>query len=167
MEIIETKQYAEFLNEVKGRINAAQSAALKAVNRALVLLYWDIGRLIAEKQKREKWGDAVIENLAKDLQGTFPGIKGFSVRNLWYMRDFYTNYHDKEKLQTLSAEISWSHNVAILGKCNDDSEREFYVRMARKHSWSYRILLSNIENQTYEKTLLGQNNFDTTLPVNI
>lgn len=167
MKIVRPKHYIDFLKEIKDRVREAQLAALKLVNRELIALYWDIGKLIVEKQKRDKWGDAVIENLAQDLQSAFPGIKGFSIRNIWYMRNFYTSYHAKEKLQTLSAEISWSHNVAILEKCSDASEREFYIRMARKCSWSYRVLLNNIENQTYEKTFLGQTNFDATLPADI
>jgi predicted nuclease of restriction endonuclease-like (RecB) superfamily len=167
MKIIESRQYIDVLAEIKGRIREAQLSALRTVNRELISLYWDIGRLIVEKQKREKWGDSIIENIAKDLQITFPGIKGFSSRNIWYMKIFYANYHGKGKLQTLSAEISWSHNIAILTKCNDDNEREFYIRMARKYSWSYRVLLNRIENQTYEKTFLNQTNFDTTLPADI
>ena len=94
-------------------------------------------------------------------------MKGFSARNLWRMRDLYLSYCDNEKLPTLLAEISWSHNRAILEKCNDILEREFYVRMSRKYSWSYRALLNNIENQAYEKTLLGQTNFDETLPADM
>lgn len=127
----------------------------------------DIGKHIVEKQKKEKWGDSVIEKLAQDLQNEFPGVKGFSARNLWNMRDLYATYHKSSKLQTVSAEISWSHNKAILEKCHDNLEREFYMRMTRKCGWSYRVLLNNIENQTYEKTLLGQTNFDATLPAEI
>jgi len=83
------------------------------------------------------------------------------------MRDLYLSYNTNEKLPILLTEISWSHNIAILEKCKDILEREFYVRMSAKYGWSHRILLNNIENQTYEKTLLGQTNFDVTLPVEI
>jgi len=167
MNITKTQQYAEFLKELKDRIREAQISALKTVNKQLVSLYWDIGKSIIEKQKTEKWGDAVIENIAGGLQHAFPGMKGFSKRNLWNMRDFYLSYGKNEKLQTLSAQISWSHNVAILEKSKDILEREFYIRMSRKYNWSYRVLLNNIENQTYEKTLLGQTNFDVTLPADM
>ena len=159
--------YLEFLHEIKSRINDAQTRALKAVNRELVLLYWEMGKRVVEKQRQEQWGDGVIESLARDLQSDFPGIKGFSARNIWQMRDLYLSYADNEKLQTLSAELGWSHNVAILGKCKDNLEREFYMRMTQKHAWSYRVLLNNIENQSYEKTLLGQTNFEATLPVTV
>jgi predicted nuclease of restriction endonuclease-like (RecB) superfamily len=167
MKLEGTQQYAAFLQEIKSRIYEAQSNALKSVNKQLVALYWDIGRQIVEKQKNEKWGDSVIEKLAIDLQHGFPGIKGFSARNLWKMRDLYLSHSDNEKLQTLLAEISWSHNIAILEKCKDTLEREFYIRMTRKYNWSYRLLLNHIDNQTYEKTLLGQTNFDATLPAEI
>ncbi len=167
MKIIKIAGYAEFLKELANRIGEAQVSALKSVNRELVLLYWDIGKRIVEKQKDEKWGDAVIEGLARDLQNAFPGIRGFSKRNLWNMRDFYVSYEQNIKMQTLSAQISWSHNIAIVEKCIDNKEREFYLRMTRKYAWSYRVLLNYIENQTYEKTLLGQTNFDHTLPAKI
>lgn len=167
MKIIKIDGYAQFLNDIKNRINQSQARALKAVNKELVLLYWSIGQSIVEKQDKEKWGDSVIENLAKDLQDDMPGIKGFSARNLWRMRDLYLTYRDNEKLPALLAEISWTHNVTILQKCQDNLEREFYIKMSRNYGWSYRVLLNNIENQTYEKTMLGQTNFEATLPAAI
>lgn len=167
MKIKNVQQYVEFLQEINDRIREAQSSALKSVNKQLISLYWDLGRRIVEKQDNEKWGDAVIEKLALDLKKDFPGTKGFSARNLWRMRDLYVSYSSNEKLPALLAEISWTHNVAILEKCEDPLEREFYIRMSRKYAWSYRALMNHIENQTYEKTLLGQTNFDVTLPAHI
>jgi predicted nuclease of restriction endonuclease-like (RecB) superfamily len=167
MKIVENNEYVDFLKGINNRIREAQLSALRAINKELIMLYWDIGRRIVEKQKAEKWGDEVIEGLAKDLQNTFPGMKGFSARNLWRMRDLYVSYGENAKLSSLLTEISWTHNIAILGKCDDALEREFYIRMSRKYNWSYRVLLNNIENQTYEKTLLGQTNFNVTLPADI
>ncbi len=164
---LQSQAYAEFLQELNEHIREAQKNALKAVNTQLIRLYWHLGKRIVETQKKEKWGEAVIESLAKDLQKLFPGMRGFSQRNLWYMRDLYLSYGKNEKLQTVSAEISWSHNLAILQATKDPLEREFYIRMSYKKGWSYRALLNNIENQTYEKTLLGQTNFDRTIPVTI
>ena len=155
--------YAALLAEVKERVYSAQYEALKAVNRELVALYWDIGKLIAGRQEREGWGRSVVEQLADDLQNEFPGVRGFSVQNLWYMRQFYLEYREDEKLQPLVGEISWSKNLIIMARSKDPLEREFYIRMTRKFGWSKNVLIHQIENQSYEKTLLGQTNFDKTL----
>ncbi len=130
----------------------------------LISLYWDIGRMIVERQQGRTWGKAVVERLADDLQKEFPGMQGFSTRNIWYMRNLYSTYVDKKKMQPLVAEIGWTHNLIILDRCKDDLEREFYVRMTRKFGWSKNVLIHQIENQSYEKTLLGQTNFDKALP---
>ena len=106
--------YAQLLAEVKARVRSAQYAALKAVNTELVGLYWDIGRMIAERQEKAEWGRAVVENLSEDLRREFPGVAGFSVQNLWYMRQFYLEYSDHERLQPLVGEIAWAHNLVII-----------------------------------------------------
>ncbi len=155
--------YADLLAEVKERIRSAQYAALKAVNTELVGLYWDIGRMIAERQKKSGWGRAVVENLSADLRREFPGVAGFSVQNLWYMRQFYLEYSGHEKLQPLVGEIAWAHNLVIMSRCKDPLEREFYIRMTRKFGWSKNVLIHQIDNQSYEKSLLGQTNFDQAL----
>jgi predicted nuclease of restriction endonuclease-like (RecB) superfamily len=153
--------------EIKQRIRSAQYEALKAVNREMINLYWDIGQIIVTQQQGASWGKSVVEQLAKDLQAEFPGISGFSARNIWRMRDFYLTYHSKEILPPMVAEIGWTHNIVILEKCKDDLEREFYIRMTRKFGWTKNVLIHQIENQTYEKTLLNQTNFDKTVPAEI
>ncbi len=125
--------YKEILETVINKIKAAQTRAMASVNRELIEVYRDIGRIIYEQQQKGEWGDSVVKNLAKDIQKDFPGMKGFSYRNLYLMRDFYVSYKDKEKVQTLSAQISWSHNVALLSKCKDPLEREFYMKMSKKN----------------------------------
>lgn len=160
MSEINAENYGELLVAVKQRIRAAQYEALKAVNKELISLYWDIGRLIVSRQEGETWGKSVVEKLAKDLQTEFPGISGFSARNIWRMRDFYLTYYTNEKLSPLVAEISWTHNIVIMEKCKEDLEREFYIRAARKFGWTKNVLIHQIENQSYEKTLLNQTNFD-------
>ncbi len=155
--------YASTFVEIKERIRKAQHAALKSVNKQLVGLYWDIGRIIVERQAAEGWGRSVVETLAGDLQREFPGVGGFSVQNLWYMRQFYEEYQGNEKLQPLVGEIAWTHNLVIMSKCKDSLEREFYLRMTRKFGWSKNVLIHQIENQSYEKSLLSQTNFDKTL----
>jgi len=155
--------YPVLLGEIKQRIRAAQYEALKAVNKELIALYWDIGRLIIERQTGETWGKSVVDNLANDLQKEFPGISGFSVSNLWRMRLFYAAYADNEKLAPMVREISWTKNILIFEKCKDDLEREFYIRMTRKFGWTKNVLAIKIETNTYENTLLNQTNFDQTV----
>ena len=155
--------YRALLGEVKERIRSAQYEALKAVNKELVGLYWDIGRMIVERQDVEGWGKAVVEQLAADLRTEFPGVGGFSSSNLWRMKAFFEAYTGLEKLAPLVREIGWSHNLAILERCKDPLEREFYLRMTRKFGWSKNVLIHQIDNQSYEKSLLGQTNFDQAL----
>lgn len=151
--------YASFLAEVKERVRSAQYDALRAVNKELIALYWDIGRMIEDRQKGGTWGKSVVVNLAADLQQEFPGIQGFSAQNLWRMRQFYQVYVGTEKLSPLVREISWTKNVVILMQCKEPLEREFYIRMTKKFGWTKSVLIHQIENQSYEKTLLGQTNF--------
>lgn len=125
-------EYGHLLTAVKERVRSAQYAALKAVNTELVGLYWDIGRMIAERQEGAEWGRSVVENLSADLRREFPGVAGFSVQNLWYMRQFYLEYNGHERLQPLVGEIAWAHNLVIMGRCKNPLEREFYIRMTRR-----------------------------------
>lgn len=157
------KDYAALLAEVKKRVRTAQYQALRAVNKELVGLYWDIGRMIVARQSGKSWGKAVVERLAADLQTEFPGVGGFSASNLWRMKGLYETYTASEKLAPLAREISWSLNLVILERCTDPLEREFYLRMTRKFGWSKNVLTHQIENQSYEKTLLGQANFNKAL----
>jgi len=152
--------YSRLLTEIKERIRSAQYEALKAVNKELVGLYWDIGRMIVERQKGDTWGKAVVERLAADLRNEFPGIRGFSRQNPWYMRQLFIEYNGKPRLQPLAGEISWSKHLVIMGRSKDDLEREFYIRMTRKFGWSKSTLIHQIEDQSYEKTLTSQTNFD-------
>ena len=104
--VIDSKWYLSFLADVKARIKSAQYEALRAVNKELVTLYWDLGRLIVERQKEAGWGKAIVERLAQDLQIEFPGVRGFSDQNLWRMRRFYEAYSGNEKLSPLVIEVS-------------------------------------------------------------
>ena len=159
--------FKHFVEEIKSKIHSAHTKALKAVNKELIALYSDIGKIIVQRQERFGWGKSIVETLSKELQSEFKGLKGFSLRNLWNMRNFYLAYKDNKKLQTLSAEISWSHNVLIFQKCKDDLQKEFYIKSTLKHAWSCRVLDTQIDNQTYEKSLLSQNNFESILPQNL
>ncbi len=156
--------YGKLLGEIKARIRSAQYEALKAVNKELVTLYWDIGLAITRRQAAGSHGEAVVKRLASDLQKEFPGISGFSWRNLFNMSRFYLAYRHLPKLQPLVAIIGWTHNLIILQKCKEPLEREFYIRMTRKFGWTKDVLAIQIDNQSYEKTMLNQTNFDRTVP---
>jgi predicted nuclease of restriction endonuclease-like (RecB) superfamily len=160
-------EYVTLLDDIKERIRSAQYEALRTVNKELISLYWDIGRMIVDRQEGMTWGKSVVEQLAKDLQAEFSGIGGFSAANLWRMRVFYNNYSNDTKLAPLVREISWSKNIIIMEKCKDAFKREFYMRMTRKFGWSKNVLIHQIENQVYEKTLLNQTNFEQNLPAEI
>lgn len=118
--------YGTLLTELKSRIHSAQFAALRAVNKELIALYWDIGKLIEERQVAEGWGKAVVENLSTDLRAEFGEKSGFSVQNLWYMRKFYREYKGQANLQPLAGEIAWTKNTLILDRCQNPLQREFY-----------------------------------------
>lgn len=164
---IKENKYTELLNSVKARIRLAQYNALKAVNKELIALYWDIGQMIVNRQEREGWGKSVVKTLSADLQKEFPGVQGYSVQNLWYMRQFYMEYQDNTKLQPMVGEISWAKHIIIMGRCKDLFEREFYIRMTKRMGWTKDVLIHQIDNKTYEKTLLNQTNFSKALPEKI
>src|SRR5438128_1897675 len=113
------ESYGALLGEIKERIRSAQYAALRAVNLELLSLYWDIGRLISDRQEGPTWGRSVVEDLARDLRKAFPGISGFSASNLWRIKQFYESYAGDAKLAPLVREISWTKNLVILERCKE------------------------------------------------
>lgn len=157
------QSFQSFVVEIKQKILASQYEALKVVNKELINLYWEIGRSVVEKQEVFGWGKSVVQNLAGELQKEFVGIKGFSVQNLWNMRQFYLEYKDNSKLQPLVGEISWTKNVVIFQKCKDILEREFYIKTTIKFGLTKDVLINHIDNKSYEKFLLNQTNFDNTV----
>lgn len=161
---LDKSEYKKFFVEIKERIYKAQYEALKAVNKELINLYWDLGRMIVERQQSSGWGKAVVETLSHDLQNEFPGIKGFSSANLWRIRNFYSTYSENEKLAPMVREIGWTHNVVIMERTRSNIEREFYIRMTRKFGWTKNVLIHQIENQSFQEYSLNQTNFDKTLP---
>ncbi len=115
---ISANEYLTLFNDVKKRIRAAQYTALKKVNKELIGLYWDIGRMIVSQRQGETWGKSIVEKLSGDLKTELPDIKGFSPSSLWRMKLFYEAYTDNKKLAPLVREISWSHNIVIMEKCS-------------------------------------------------
>jgi predicted nuclease of restriction endonuclease-like (RecB) superfamily len=160
---VQVNDFSTFVKEIKSKILSHQYDALKAVNRELIALYWEIGKSIVTKQEAFGWGKSVVKSLSEELHREFVGIKGFSVQNLWNMRQFFLQYRENEKLQPMVREISWTKNVVIFQKCKDVLEREFYIRMTTKYGWTKAVLIHQIEGKAYENFLLNQSNFDKAL----
>ena len=156
--------YAEFLADLKERIRRARIKAALSANRELILLYWEIGRMILEWQKKEGWGSKVIDRLAQDLRREFPDIKGFSARNLKYMRAFAEAYPDKKFVQQVAAQIPWFHHCTLLDKVKDPAERIWYIQQTIEHGWSRNVLVHQIESGLYHRKGKAITNFDRTLP---
>ena len=173
--------YPAFLEEIKARIRVAQIKASLSVNHELIELYWSIGRDIVQRQREEGWGASVIERLATDLQRAFPGLAGFSVRNIWYARAFYLAYTtDPSKLQQAVAdtrpgpgfdilqqpvaEIPWGHNIVLIEKLKDSAQRLWYAQQTVANGWSRSMLLHWIESDLYSRQGKAVTNFKTTLP---
>ncbi len=154
--ISSTKAYARFLSDIKERIRSAQYDALRAVNRELITLYWDIGRMIIIRQNKEGWGKAVVESLAMDLRREFPSLTGFSAQNLWRMKQFYEAYAPYPKLSTLLRELGWSGHLHILSKSKTIKEREFYLRLAVNEKYSVRELERQIDSGSFERVMLSK-----------
>lgn len=171
------ESYAEFLEQVKARILQAQTRAAFAVNRELLQLYWEMGRDIVLRQEREGWGTAVIERVSEDLGRAFPGVEGFSTRNLWRMRAFYLAYPagpeflpqpeaetGRPFLPQAVAEIPWGHHVVLLEKLKDPDERQWYARAAIEHGWSRNVLVHQIEGGLHRRLGKAVTNFQRVLP---
>ncbi|MCL2115463.1 MAG: DUF1016 N-terminal domain-containing protein [Methanobrevibacter sp.] len=160
-DILLNNEQKEFIKDIKEKIRQSQYTALKTVNKELINLYWEIGKSIILAD--ESWGKFIVKSLSLELQNEFPGIKGFSERNLWNMAKFYKEYHDNEKLQPLVGEISWTKHILIMQKCKDSQMREFYILATKKFGWTKNVLIHQIESQAYERFLINQTNYDKTL----
>ena len=154
--IIKGCEYGKFLGKLKEQIIAARQRAYQTVNKQLVELYLHIGKSIYEKIEISKWGESIVETLSKDLQKEFPDMKGFSVQNLWRMKQLYETYKDDKKLSTLLRELPWSHNVLILHQTESVEEKEFYLKTCINEKWSFRELQRQIESSLYERFMLSK-----------
>jgi predicted nuclease of restriction endonuclease-like (RecB) superfamily len=157
--------YDDFLSSLKERIRTAQVSAALAVNREMVLLYWQTGRDILERQRQQGWGAKVIDRLARDLRTAFPDMKGFSSRNLKYMRAFAEAYPDQQFVQVPLAQITWYHNITLLDKVKDPIEREWYVHQTIQHGWSRNVMVLQIESGLHRRQGKAITNFERTLPL--
>ena len=183
-----TEEYRQFIADMKARVAVARIAAARTVNRDLILLYWDIGRGIVEKQKALGWGESVVEMVAADLRRAFPEMTGFSPRNVWDMKRFYLAYADEaiwrqavaklsekkragndEFLPQLVAEIPWGHHRLILDKLTDSVARLYYLRATAQFGWSRNVLLNQIKAGAYERAVTDKktHNFPLALPAHL
>ena len=177
------KQYKKWIVELKDKIRTTQIKAAMTVNTELLNLYWELGREICEKQEKANWGEGLIDQLAKDLSAAFPGVKGFSRRNLFYIRKWYLFYRDLEIVPQVVAEmgkviqneritlvqqvvavIPWGHNLIIIAKCSNVQEALFYVRETIKNNWSRAVLVAQVESKLYERQGKAIQNFRLAMP---
>ena len=142
-------------SEIRQLISTAKVSAYRAVNTELINLYWEIGKYISNKITNADWGKGIVKNLSIYLNETEPELKGFSLQNLWRMKQFYEAYKDSSKLSPLVREIPWTHNMIILSSSKSTDEQEFYIRLTIKERFSKRELERQINSSLFERTLLS------------
>jgi predicted nuclease of restriction endonuclease-like (RecB) superfamily len=188
--VLATPDYRRFIEDLKARVMAARISAARHVNRDMILLYWDIGQAIDEKQKIHKWGEAVVEMVARDLKAAFPGSTGFSPQNVWRMRQFYRDHTDAQFLaqivrelarqgkpapandnlsqfvREMVASVPWGHHANALAKLTDPAARLWYLEATARLGWSRNVLLNQIKAGAYERAITEKktHNFDLALP---
>ena len=155
-------EYFNIIESIKTEIKAAQYKAALSVNRELIMLYFNIGRIINE---HKAWGNKFIDNLAADIKLEFPNAKGYSVRNLKYMAKFAETYPDEEFVQQVAAQIPWGQNIVLLDKVTDDSIRRWYIEKTLENGWSRNVLTHQIESDLYARQVLANkvSNFENRL----
>jgi predicted nuclease of restriction endonuclease-like (RecB) superfamily len=158
------RDYAAALGELKRRIEHQRVRVVLAANSAMVLLYWDIGRVILERQKRAGWGAKVIDRLSADLGRAFPDMKGLSPRNLKYMRAFAAAWPSRRFVQQLAAQMPWFHNCVLLDRVPDAKTRAWYATQTIAHGWSRNVLSLQIQGRAHDRQAKAVNNFKATLP---
>ena len=150
--LLDNDNYLNIVNEIKKEIQSAQHKAMLSANKELILLYWQIGNII---NAHTEWGNKFIENLARDIKLDFPNTKGYSVRNLKYMAKFSSQYTDIQIVQQVVAQLPWGHNIALLDKIKDDTERMWYIDKCAENAWSRNSLVHQIEYNLYTRQALA------------
>ena len=143
--------YQSIFIELKKKILTSQLKALRAVNKELVMLYWEIGNTILQNQSQKGWGTKIIDTLSKDLREAFPDMKGFSIRNLKYMRQFAYNYPNITIVQEVLAQLPWYHNITLIQKIKDENVRQWYIEKTIENGWSRTVLVHQIELDLYNR----------------
>lgn len=156
--------YQDCFARLKHKIQTAQLKTAWAVNRELILLYWEVGREILLRQQEQGWGTKVIERLSQDLKREFPALKGFSPRNLKYMRAFAEAWPEVAMVHQLGAQIPWKHNCTILDKLKTPEQRVWYLQKTLTHGWSRAVLTHHIETDLYGRQGQALTNFEAALP---
>lgn len=162
--IPDSSSYTGLLADLKARIQSAQTRAALAVNAELVRLYWEIGQTILQRQQAEGWGTKVVDRLAGDLKDSFPNMKGFSSRNLKYMRTFAERCPDLLIGQQPAAQLPWFHLVTLLTQVGGDSERAWLASHTAQQGWSRATLQAHIKNRLFERQGQAVTNFEVRLP---
>lgn len=156
--------YTALLETIKERVRTSQVRASVAVNRELIQLYWSIGQEILSRQKAEGWGAKIIDRLGKDLLSEFPGVEGFSPRNLKYMRAFAEAWPDPAIVPQLVALLPWGHHRILLDRVKDSSTRQWYVQAAVEHGWSRNVLTHQLSTALHKRQGKAVTNFTQALP---
>lgn len=156
--------YVAILQKLKKRIADERVRAVLAANAWMVMLYWDIGKVILSRQSAQGWGAKVIDRLSHDLCTAFPDMRGLSSRNLKYMRAFAGAWPDRSIVQRVVAQLPWRHNIALLEQLPDAKSRLWYAREALRQGWSHSILGLQIEGQAHTRQGKAVHNFPTTIP---
>lgn len=163
MEELINSDYKNWLGEIKSRIHSSQIKAAIAVNSALIQFYWDLGKMITEKQTQTQWGEGLLMQLSHDLKSEFPEMKGLSSRNLNYARQFY-QFYKSAIVQQLVAQIPWGHNILIITKSRSLQEAQFYLQQTIENNWSRDVLGLQIKSDLYNRKGKAVTNFKKALP---
>lgn len=145
------RDYPKFLLKVKRLVSTSRTRAVVAASSGMTLMYWQIGKMILDRQDALKWGAKVVDRLSHDLKKAFPGMAGFSPRNLKYMRKFAEVWPDVEIVQRTVALVSWRTNISLMDKLHDAVARLWYAQKALKNGWSKEFLDICIENRLMDR----------------
>jgi predicted nuclease of restriction endonuclease-like (RecB) superfamily len=155
--------YGDTLKSIQDRVRQVRARVILSANAALVSLYWEIGRIILERQSREGWGAKVVDRLARDLRRSFPEMQGFSPRNLQFMRSFAEEIPDATIVKQLASQLPWWHVVRLMQRVKDPAAREWYMREAARQGWSRRVLELQMLSNAHARQGRAVTNFDSAM----
>lgn len=167
--LTQNQNFTSFVKEIKSKIYGAKSKAILSANRLMIELYFEIGKEIVSKQESFGWGKSVVEVMSKELKDEFGEKSGYSIQNLWYMRQFYLVYKNNTNLQQLVGEIPWGSNILIFSKCKSDDEKEYYIKNTIENAWNRNVLMHHIKTNLFKRDKIENksNNFEVALPTEL